>query len=133
MELVSLYYLWPQLWKYVKEFVGSCVCVRVKNPHHHPYELFQPLPIPSTPWSLISMDFIIDLPLPNSFDSISMVMGYLTNMAHFIPCNKSIISEGQPSYFLIMCFDIMVFLKISFLTMDLNFWHPSFGRGFWSY
>jgi hypothetical protein len=24
MELVSRDYWWPQLWKYVKEFVGSC-------------------------------------------------------------------------------------------------------------
>ncbi len=46
MELVSWYYWWPQLWKYVKEFVGSCVvCVWAKNPRRHPHELLQPLPI----------------------------------------------------------------------------------------
>ncbi len=100
MGLVSLYYWWPQLWKYVKEFVGSCVCVRVKNLHHHPHELLQPLPIPFTPWFSISMDFIIDLPLSNSFDSTSMVVDYLTNMAHFIPCNKSIFGARTTKLFL---------------------------------
>ncbi len=94
MELVSWYYWWPQLWKYVKEFVGSCVvCVRAKNPRCHPHEFLQPLPILSTPWFSISMDFIIYLPLSNSFDSILVVVDYLTNMAHFIPCSKSIIGE----------------------------------------
>ncbi len=48
MELVSRYYWWPQLWKYMKEFVGSCaVCAQAKNPCHRPHELLQPLPIPS--------------------------------------------------------------------------------------
>jgi hypothetical protein len=44
MELVSLDYWWPQLWKFVKEFVGSCdVCACAKNPCHHPHGHFQPL------------------------------------------------------------------------------------------
>ncbi len=33
-------YWWPQLWKYVKEFVKSCdVCARSKNLHHRPHGL----------------------------------------------------------------------------------------------
>jgi len=61
----------------VKEFVGSCdVYILAKNPFHDPHGLFQPLPIIFAPWPLISMNFIIDLPLSNSFDSILVVVDY---------------------------------------------------------
>ncbi len=91
MELVSCDYWWPQLWKFVKEFVGSCdVCVRVKNLCHHLHGFFQPLSILISPWSLIFMDFILDFLRSNSFDSILVVEDHLMKMAHFIPCNKSI-------------------------------------------
>jgi hypothetical protein len=79
---------------FVKEFVSSCdVCARAKNPCHCIHGLLQPLPIPASPWFLISMDFIVDFPQSNSFDSILVVVDHLTKMAHFIPCNKSITSE----------------------------------------
>ncbi len=47
----------------MKEFVGSCdVCIRAKNPCHCPDGLLEPLLIPTSLWSSISMDFITDLP-----------------------------------------------------------------------
>jgi hypothetical protein len=82
-------YWWPQLWKFVKEFVGSCdVCACAKNFHHCPHGPLQPLLIPTSPWSSISMDFILDLSQSNSFDSILVVVDSLTKMAHFIPYNN---------------------------------------------
>jgi hypothetical protein len=75
----------------VKELVGSCdVCAHVKNLHHHPHGLFQPLLVLASPWFLLSMDFIMDLPGFNSFDSILMMVDRFTKIAHFIPYNKSI-------------------------------------------
>jgi hypothetical protein len=89
------------LWKYVKEFVGSCdVCVRAKNPHHCPHGLLEPLPIPTPLWPSISMDFIIDLPPSSSYDSILVVVYRLTKMAYLILCTKTIIREGIAKLFL---------------------------------
>jgi hypothetical protein len=45
------------------------------------------------------MDFIMDLPQSNSFDSILVVVDHFMKMAHFIPCNKSIIG-GKNKLFL---------------------------------
>jgi len=96
MELVSQDYWWPQLWKYVKEFVGSCdVCALIKNPHYHPHGLFQSLPIHASPWSSISMDFIIDLPPSNSYDSILVVVDHLKKKVHFILCTKAIEDQAM--------------------------------------
>jgi hypothetical protein len=89
MELIFRDYWWPQLWKFVKEFVGSCdVCACAENFHHHPHGPLQPLLIPTSPWSSISMDFILDLSQFNTFDSILVVVDSLTKMAHFIPYNN---------------------------------------------
>ncbi len=86
IELMSCDYWWPQMWKYVKEFVGSCdVCVCAKNPCHWPHGFFQLLPIPPSPWSSISMDIITNLSPFDSFDSILAMVDHLTKMIHFIP------------------------------------------------
>ncbi len=111
--------------EYVKEFVKSCdVCAWANNLRHRPHGFLQPLPIFISSWFSISMDFIIDPPPSSSYDSILVVVDHLTNMTNFIPCTKIIIGEGIISCFLIMFFDITVFLKISFLIMGLIL-HPS--------
>jgi len=92
---------WPQMWKTVKDYVTTCdTYSRSKIPRHRPYGLLQPLPIPETPWTSISMDFIVDLPKSKSFDSIFVVVDHLTKMAHFVPCNKTITSKETARLFL---------------------------------
>jgi len=89
MELISRDFWWPQMWKTVKDYVTTCdICSRSKIPRHRPYGLLQPLPIPETPWTSISMDFIVDLPPSKTFNSIFVVVDRLTKMAHFIQCQK---------------------------------------------
>jgi hypothetical protein len=87
-------YWWPQLWKYVKKFVKSCdVCAQTKNLRYRLRDLLQPLSIHASIWSLISINFIINLSPFNSYDSILVVVDHLTKMVHFILCTKTIIGE----------------------------------------
>jgi hypothetical protein len=117
----------------VKEFVGFCDgCGCAKNPPHCLNGLVQPLPIPAFPFSSISMDFIVDLPQSNSFDSILVVVDCLMKMAHFIPYNTSITGEKTAKLFLDHVFHYHGFLKTSFLIVDPNL-HPSFGSDSLSY
>ncbi len=83
--------------KLLQEYVKSCdTCVRSKAPRHRPFKLLQPLPIPSRPWGSIAMDFITDLLIIRTKNSILVVVDRLTKMTHFTPCSKLITAEETP-------------------------------------
>ena len=67
---------------------------------HRPYRLLYLLQIPEKPWSSIFMDFIVDLPLFNDFDSIFVMIDRFTKMTHFIPCNKIVIGKETAKLFI---------------------------------
>ena len=47
LELLSQNYHLPDARKYVETYVATCdICARAKAPHHKPFGLLQPLPIP---------------------------------------------------------------------------------------
>lgn len=100
-ELVHRSYHWPGLRQFTKRFVTSCdICQRNKTVHHKPYGLLQSLPVPQTPWSSISMDFIVQLPESNGSTAILVVVDRLTKMAHFIPTTDNVDAEGTVALFL---------------------------------
>jgi len=58
-----------------------------------------PNSIPEKPWSHISADFIMKLPLAQGYDSILVVIDRLTKMAHFIPTTEKTTAEGLARLF----------------------------------
>jgi len=83
---VKSLFAWPNLKSSVTSYVQSCsVCQQAKSEHVKTPGLLQPLPIPSQPWSTISMDFIEGLPKSGGFDVIFVVVDKLTKYAHFVP------------------------------------------------
>jgi hypothetical protein len=71
----------------IVNFVARCLeCQQVKAKHRHPTGLLQPHAIPESKWEVISMDFIVGLPLTaRRHDSIFLVVDTLMKSAHFIP------------------------------------------------
>jgi hypothetical protein len=117
------------IWKFVKEFVGPCdVFACARNPRHCFHKLLQPLLVPTSPWSSICMDFIMDFPWSNSFVSILVVVNRFTKMVHFIPCNKSIIVKKTTKLFL-----DHVFCYHGLLENNIFYRGPQFAYKFWNW
>jgi hypothetical protein len=83
-------YFWPGMRTNVKRFVDRCqICQRSKGRKQNA-GFYQPLPIPERPWEVISMDFVLGIPrMQRGADSIFVVVERFSNMAHFIPCQKT--------------------------------------------
>jgi hypothetical protein len=47
----------------------------------------KPLLTPDTPWHIISVDFIVELPESDGHNVIMVVVDSLTKQAHFLPVN----------------------------------------------
>jgi hypothetical protein len=80
-------FFWKGMKADIVNFVARCLeCQQVKAEHRHPRGLLQPHAIPESKWEVISMDFIVGLPLTaRRHDSIFVVVDTLTKSAHFIP------------------------------------------------
>ena len=76
-------------------------CQRVKAEHQHPVGLLQSNLIPSWKWDIISMDFIVGLPLtPCRHDAIMVTVDRLTKVAHFTPIRSSYTTTSVANVFM---------------------------------
>ncbi|MBW0485750.1 hypothetical protein O181_025465, partial [Austropuccinia psidii MF-1] len=93
LKLVKWDFHWSRMTQFIKDYVSSCQqCSRNKNIHHKKFGFLKPLPIPNGPWICLSMDFITQLLLSNSFDSMLVIVERFSKMAVFIPTMSSITS-----------------------------------------
>ena len=101
IELVARRFHWRGPHSFVIKYVATCLpCQRSKTPRHKPHGLLQPLPVPTRPWSSISIDFIVKLPKSNGCDSILVIVDRMTKLAHFIGCNESMQAPDLANLFL---------------------------------
>jgi hypothetical protein len=71
----------------VVNYIARCLeCQKVKLEHRNLVGLLQPLPIMEWKWEVVSVDFIIELPITmKQHDSIMVVVDKLNKATHFIP------------------------------------------------
>lgn len=62
LHLISQSYYWPSIRRDVERFVERCTTCQTSKGHATNAGLYLPLPIPTQPWSEISMDFVMGLP-----------------------------------------------------------------------
>ena len=85
----------------VKKYVATCIqCQQTKNITTKSQSLLQPLSIPTTPWTEISMDFIVGLPSSNGFPAIFVVVDRLTKTTHFMPLKTRFTAKIVANVFL---------------------------------
>ena len=89
-ELIEQQYYWPGLASDIRSYVARCnQCACFKGSNMKPTGSAVPLQPSTMPWEDVSADFIMDLPLSNSFDSILTVVDRFSKETEFIPCNKT--------------------------------------------
>ena len=70
-----------------------------------PAGLLKPLPIPTTRWHTVTMDFIVQLPrTKNGFDAIFVVVDKLSKRAYFIPTKTSATAPDTKHVFFLKLF-----------------------------
>jgi len=75
-----------------------------KLQHYKPYRSLKQLPIPEQPWNSISMDFIEKLPSSSRFDTILVIVDWLTKQAIFIPAHDTIMFLDLACLFILHMF-----------------------------
>ncbi len=98
-HLASTHY-WPGMSRDLRRYVNTCdICQKSKPRHHGPIGLLQPIPIPTRPFEVVSMDFIPELPEASGYDNILVIVDKLTKYAFFIPCNTKITDDETARLF----------------------------------
>lgn len=97
---ISTTYYWPRMSRDIKIFVNTCdICQKTKPRRHGPVGLLQPIPIPTQPFEVVSMDFIPELPISNGFNNILVIVDKLTKYAIVIPTTTRVTEEETAKLF----------------------------------
>ena len=84
-KITQMFY-WPRMSQDIKKFVWSCpICQQIKHRRHAPSGMLQSIPIPNTPFEVVTMDLITDLPMSGGYNAIYVIICKLTKYAFFIP------------------------------------------------
>jgi len=101
LELVSRDYWWPQMSRYIGQYIGTCdLCLRTKLIRQAPVGKLHPLWIPDSQWDTLSVDFVVELPLSSGHDAVMTVVDSVSKQAHFIPTHTTVTAEGAARLFL---------------------------------
>jgi len=101
LELVSRDYWWPQMSRYIKQYVSTCnLCLRTKPMRQAPVGKLHPLWILDSQWNMLSMDFVVELPLSSRHDAVMIVVDSVSKQAHFILMHMTVTMERAARLFL---------------------------------
>jgi len=84
----------------VSRYVKGCTMCAKNKPSNRKLGLYNPLPVPSHPWEIISMDFIGGLPkYRKGHDYLYVVVDRFSKMCILIPCSKQIVAKQTAKLF----------------------------------
>jgi hypothetical protein len=85
----------PNMRRLVQDFVRACTtCQWFKSEHLHLAGMLHPLPVPSTVWADIAMDFVEALPRVHGKTVILSIVDHFSKYCHFIPLAHSYTVES---------------------------------------
>jgi len=101
LELVSQNYWWPQMSRYIGQYVSTCdLCLQTKPWRHSPVGELQPLSVLDARWDTLSVDFVVELPESSGHDAVMTVVDSISKRVHFVPMHTTVTAEGAARLFL---------------------------------
>jgi len=101
LELVSWNYWWPQMSRYIGQYVSTCdLCLQTKPWRHSPVGELQLLSIPDARWDTLSVDFVVELPESSGHNTVMTVMDAVSKRVYFISMHTTVTAEGAARLFL---------------------------------
>jgi len=101
LELVSKDYWWPQISRYIGQYVGTYdLCLRTKLIRQTPVGELHPLWILDLHWDTLSVDFVVELFLSSGHDAVMTVIDSVSKRSHFILTHTTVTAEGAARLFL---------------------------------
>ena len=89
-EILSEHFYWPNMKQDVGRICSSCIQCRQAKSTSHPHGLYTLLPISHSPWTDLSIDFVLGLPKSQQGkDFVFVIIDHISKMAHFIPYRKT--------------------------------------------
>lgn len=101
LELVSHNSWWPQMSRYIGEYCKTCnLCLQTKVQWQLPIGELKSLLIPQCHWDAVSVDFIVELPESEGYDTIMVVVDTVGKCAHFIEMHTMVTALGATCLYL---------------------------------
>ena len=100
VELVMRNYWWLRVTRDVGRYVEGCDgCQRMKNRMEEPVGKLKLSKVPKKPWTHLTVDFIMKLPVVAGKDTILVICDRLSKMAHFVATTEATSAEGLARLF----------------------------------
>jgi len=98
--LVTRNYWWPGVTRDIGRYVEGCdLCQRIKNRIEEMAEKLKLSEMLEKPWTHLTVDFIMKLPVVARKDAILVVCDQLSKMTHFVATIEGMLVEGLARLF----------------------------------
>ena len=98
---VSQNYWWPQMSRYIGQYVSTCnLYLQTKPWQHSPVGELQLLSVLDIQWDMLSVNFVVELPESSRHDAIMNVMDSVSKRVYFVPMHTMVTAEGAARLFL---------------------------------
>jgi hypothetical protein len=99
-ELLGKTFYWPKTREDIQHYIYTCIkCQSTKSVHKKKFELYKPLPIASSPFETVSMDFMTCLLEWEGMDAILMVVDSFLKLTKFALAQTNAMVVGITKFF----------------------------------
>jgi len=87
--------------RYIGQYISTCdLCLRTKLIKQTPVGKLHPFQIPDLRWDMLSVDFVVELPLSSGHNVVMTVVDLVSKRTHFILMHMTVRAEGAARLFL---------------------------------